>query len=84
MRNKAATPATKLVRDVSVTRRYLNRREAAAYLGFSFEKFKDHVQRKEIAEYSFGRSCKRYTVEDLDAFALARRTDARCVRTSAL
>ena len=60
-----------------VKQRYLSRREAAHYLGFSVEKLIDEVRKQAIAEYDFGHSCKRYRVEDLEAFAAARRNGAR-------
>jgi excisionase family DNA binding protein len=62
---------------VPMVPRYLNRREAAAYLGFSVEKLIDLIRAKSIAEYDFGHSCKRYRAEDLDAYAATCKIPAR-------
>ena len=72
-----ATPsAPRTTIGATLLRRYLNRREAAAYLGFSVEHLIDLVRSKQIAEHDFGRFVKRYSVDDLEAFAKARRNAA--------
>ena len=60
----------------SLQRRYLTRTEAAGYLGFSIEKLVELVKKKQIPEYNFGPYTKRYLLDDLDAFAKARRNAA--------
>lgn len=60
----------------AIQRRYLTRTEAAGYLGFSLEKLIQHVRAQELPEYDFGPFCKRYRLEDLEAFAEARRRNA--------
>jgi hypothetical protein len=60
---------------VAIQRRYLTRTEAAGYLGFSIEKLIQLVKAQQLTEYDFGPFCKRYRLEDLEAFAQARRRE---------
>ncbi len=70
----ATTPRTEIGK--AIQRRYLTRTEAAGYLGFSLEKLIQHVKAQELPEYDFGPFCKRYRLEDLEAFAETRRRNA--------
>lgn len=68
----------------AMQRRYLTRTEAAGYLGFSIEKLIQLVKAGHIAEHDFGPYCKRYRLEDLEAFAQARRREALAKAADAL
>jgi hypothetical protein len=60
----------------AIQRRYLTRTEAAGYLGFSIEKLIQLVKAQQIPEFEFGPFTRRYRLEDLEAFAQARRRQA--------
>jgi len=84
-RKKTATPAkaaphrkapVQLGADI-LESRFLNRHEAAAYLGCSRKTIREMAQKGAIVEYQLGESLRRYRREDLDAFAESRRTQPR-------
>ena len=64
-------------RPIDVKRRYLDRPNAANYLGFSEQKLILEIRKGAITEHEFGPHCKRYLIEDLDAYAAARRNSAK-------
>ncbi len=59
-----------------VNKKYINRNEAAVYLGCSAKHVVCLVRSGLVPEYDFGPFTKRYTTSDLDAYAQAHRKGA--------
>lgn len=59
-----------------LTRRYLTRRDVAAHLGCSVKHVIDLVRRGHLPQYDLGPYLKRYLLDDVEAYAQARRQEA--------
>lgn len=59
---------------VAVEQKYLDRKQAATYLGVSTGFVIQLVKEGMLPEFNLGPFCKRYLITDLEAYCLSRRT----------